>query len=261
VGVLRSTRLQLCPASASSARALRWTGILTHQKLDVRGPYWATENDDPPASKRRSDRASRSCRIRVRPDPTASQARVKINFTQRAYPLVAPWPPLTKLAWGPGAPSTTGRLRRRSGDFFCGWVGGNSNGVFCHPTMPKRPYKWRSLRSNSEESGLTAAPTHASFADYWCLVAAPEQTGELVRECEKQALRRALAQVNAFTAKDERQLLAKQRGRCAICGRRLAEKCHLNQIIPLAAGGSYAKSNLQIVHPMCNFRKHANDNV
>ena len=26
------------------------------------GPYWATENDDPPASKRRSDRASRSCR-------------------------------------------------------------------------------------------------------------------------------------------------------------------------------------------------------
>jgi hypothetical protein len=122
--------------------------------------------------------------------------------------------------------------------------------------MPKKPYKSRSLRSNSEERGVTAVPARASFAGYWCLVAAPEQTGELVREREEQAIRRALAQVNAFTV---RQILAKQRGRCAICSRRLGNKCHIDQIISLAAGGSYAKSNLQIVHPMCNYRKHAND--
>jgi hypothetical protein len=103
---------------------------------------------------------------------------------------------------------------------------------------------------------VTAVPARASFAGYWCLVAAPEQTGQLVREREEQAIRRALAQVNAFTV---RQILAKQRGRCAICGRRLGNKCHIDQIISLAAGGSYAKSNLQIVHPMCNYRKHAND--
>ena len=105
--------------------------------------------------------------------------------------------------------------------------------------------------------GVTATPARAFFADYWCLVTAPEQTGELVREREEQALHRALAQVNASTA---RQILAKQRGRCAICGRRLGNKCHIDQIISLAArGSSYAKSNLQIVHPMCNYRKHAND--
>jgi hypothetical protein len=103
---------------------------------------------------------------------------------------------------------------------------------------------------------VTAVPARVSFAGYWCLVAAPEQTGQSVREREEQAIRRALAQVNAFTV---RQILAKQRGRCAICGRRLGNKCHIDQIIPLAAGGSYAKSNLQIVHPMCNYRRHAND--
>jgi predicted transcriptional regulator len=124
------------------------------------------------------------------------------------------------------------------------------------PSMPNKLNKSRSLRSNSEESGVTAAPARAPFAGYWCFVASPEQTGLLMRQREQQALRRTLAQVSSATVG---QILAQQRRRCAICGRRLGNKCHLDLIISLASGGSYAKSNLQIVHPTCNYRKHANE--
>src|SRR5260370_14830740 len=122
-----------------------------------------------------------------------------------------------------------------------------------------KPEKAREVGSPPSVTGLTIEPIGASAPGYWLHIAAPEKTGESVREREQRALRRALAQINAFTAEDERKLVAKQKGRCAICGRRLGKKYHLDHVVPITSGGSLAKSNLQIAHPACNHRKHAND--
>jgi hypothetical protein len=68
----------------------------------------------------------------------------------------------------------------------------------------------------------------------------------------------ARAQITKLTAKDECDLVAKQKGRWAICGRRLAKKHHVDPITPLLNGSAF-KTKLQIVHAACNYRKHAKD--
>jgi 5-methylcytosine-specific restriction endonuclease McrA len=50
-----------------------------------------------------------------------------------------------------------------------------------------------------------------------------------------------------------------QGGRCAICGQRLGKSTHIDHIVPLALGGSNARSNLQLTHPDCNLAKRARD--
>jgi 5-methylcytosine-specific restriction endonuclease McrA len=52
-----------------------------------------------------------------------------------------------------------------------------------------------------------------------------------------------------------------QRGRCAICGQRLGKQTHIDHIVPLALGGSNARSNLQLTHPSCNLAKNKRDPI
>lgn len=48
-------------------------------------------------------------------------------------------------------------------------------------------------------------------------------------------------------------------GLCGICKEKLTGKFHIDHIIPLIKGGNHDQDNLQVTHPICNWRK--NDKV
>lgn len=63
------------------------------------------------------------------------------------------------------------------------------------------------------------------------------------------------------------QLISRDRGRCALCGRKVAvgkKAPHplsptVDHIIPLSMGGAHDQSNLQLAHFECNWRKGASE--
>lgn len=57
------------------------------------------------------------------------------------------------------------------------------------------------------------------------------------------------------------KLYALQRGRCACCGSILGGSFHLDHRIPLALGGSNSDQNMQLLAPVCNLQKHAQDPI
>ena len=59
-----------------------------------------------------------------------------------------------------------------------------------------------------------------------------------------------------FTASDVAKLYVEQMALCAKC-RVFLERWHVDHIIPLSRGGSNWPSNLQLLCPPCNLRKHA----
>lgn len=58
-----------------------------------------------------------------------------------------------------------------------------------------------------------------------------------------------------LTAADVREIMKRQKGRCASCGQKA--KLHLDHIMPLALGGSGDRRNFQGLCPHCNGSKHA----
>lgn len=76
-------------------------------------------------------------------------------------------------------------------------------------------------------------------------------------KANKNRRRAALAgAVGKHTGNDIKSLLSLQRGKCAACKSKLS-KYHVDHINPLSLGGSNDKSNLQLLCPGCNLRKHA----
>lgn len=71
--------------------------------------------------------------------------------------------------------------------------------------------------------------------------------------------RRAKKQKNGgkYTPADVTELYRLQRGRCAVCTVALRGKFHQDHVVPLSAGGSNDKNNLQLLCPTCNHSKHA----
>lgn len=56
-------------------------------------------------------------------------------------------------------------------------------------------------------------------------------------------------------------LLEAQRGKCANCKEKLMGRYHVDHIRPLSRGGENADSNIEILCPSCNQRKHAKDPI
>lgn len=79
----------------------------------------------------------------------------------------------------------------------------------------------------------------------------------------KASRRRALKRGNGgtHTAADVRDILRKQKGRCAACQCETAAKYHVDHVIPLSKGGDNSRFNLQILCPPCNLRKHDKDPI
>jgi 5-methylcytosine-specific restriction endonuclease McrA len=73
--------------------------------------------------------------------------------------------------------------------------------------------------------------------------------------------RRLLLSQGAYTEEDIRSLFQKQKGKCAICFKKLLQDFHIDHIKPLARGGADALENVQLTHPLCNFRKKAKDPI
>lgn len=65
----------------------------------------------------------------------------------------------------------------------------------------------------------------------------------------------------SHTSADIKEIYSMQKGRCAICRKKLDQKFHVDHIQPLARGGSNARSNLQIACGSCNVRKQAQDPI
>lgn len=65
----------------------------------------------------------------------------------------------------------------------------------------------------------------------------------------------------SFTTQQVRELMIKQRSRCACCKVKLGKKFHRDHIVPLARGGSNGIHNIQLLCPTCNFRKGAKDPI
>lgn len=63
------------------------------------------------------------------------------------------------------------------------------------------------------------------------------------------------------SAEDAESLYALQKGKCAACKERLGGKYHVDHVIPLAAGGSNGRENIQILCPSCNISKKATDPI
>lgn len=64
-----------------------------------------------------------------------------------------------------------------------------------------------------------------------------------------------------FSAKDIDRLMAKQGGKCALCGWPIEGDFHRDHVIPLAAGGADEIGNIQLVHPSCHRRKTADEDM
>jgi len=60
-------------------------------------------------------------------------------------------------------------------------------------------------------------------------------------------------------------LYAAQRGCCPVCKDALAmdgaQKCHIDHVVPLAAGGTHTDDNVQLLCPGCNVSKGAKDPI
>jgi 5-methylcytosine-specific restriction endonuclease McrA len=65
----------------------------------------------------------------------------------------------------------------------------------------------------------------------------------------------------SYTAQDVKDLLKKQKGRCANCRCDTRKKFHVDHIQPLSRGGLNVKANIQILCPTCNMKKHAKDPI
>jgi 5-methylcytosine-specific restriction endonuclease McrA len=61
------------------------------------------------------------------------------------------------------------------------------------------------------------------------------------------------------TAEDIQDIHRLQKGKCAICRKKLGDSYHVDHIVPIAKGGSNARSNLQLTHGRCNQQKNRKD--
>lgn len=67
----------------------------------------------------------------------------------------------------------------------------------------------------------------------------------------------SLCQDTRPTARDIRDLLEKQKGKCACCRCDIRKSYHIDHIFPLSKGGEHSKQNIQLLCPPCNLAKHA----
>lgn len=72
--------------------------------------------------------------------------------------------------------------------------------------------------------------------------------------CERRARLKKVG--GKFTAADIKRLLIAQKHKCNVCHKDLATY-HVDHIMPISRGGNNWPSNIQILCPSCNLRKHA----
>lgn len=82
---------------------------------------------------------------------------------------------------------------------------------------------------------------------------------EVVRQIRANRRARITHAEGTHTAAELTALHDRQRGKCANCATSLKPGYHADHIVPLARGGTNWISNIQLLCPPCNQRKHAKD--
>lgn len=94
-------------------------------------------------------------------------------------------------------------------------------------------------------------------------LAHPDRMRELLRAWKKAnpEKRRLHRSGRASNNRRRKYLYELQGGKCAICHQKLGKDVHIDHIIPRSAGGPNCRSNLQLVHPACNYAKRDHDPI
>lgn len=125
----------------------------------------------------------------------------------------------------------------------------------------ERTRKWRAAnpgRRDASDRRYRAANTER-IRERQRKAAKADPVGRRAKEARAQARRRA-AHVAPVTAADIREMMERQRGRCALpwCGTDLAAtRYHVDHVVPIAKGGTHEPANVQLLCPRCNQTKSA----
>jgi 5-methylcytosine-specific restriction endonuclease McrA len=124
-----------------------------------------------------------------------------------------------------------------------------------HERLMEKHREWRKLNEAAQvakrrEYYLSIKDSHNRYsAEYY--------RNNPVRVNAIRAARRA-RELNAegrYTQEDIEFLLVMQGKQCACCRESIATKYHVDHVVPLSAGGSNYRSNLQLLCPPCNLQK------
>jgi len=167
-------------------------------------------------------------------------------------------PAAAKAKWKAGRVASKDKKRLSSK----AWRKANYEKFLAH----KRAFYWRHvarLRAeyNSPQTGKAAARAQTYVRNREIVA----QQGKLWRKANPFAARaivmrrraRRLGADGSFGREDIERIFKAQRGKCAYCAISVKTKCHIDHILPLAAGGSNFPANIQILCPTCNLRKGA----
>jgi 5-methylcytosine-specific restriction endonuclease McrA len=116
---------------------------------------------------------------------------------------------------------------------------------------------WREKNKNKEEEYriINSARINARRSAY--KKANPEKEAAY---CRNRKARKKKAE-GCHNGEDIQRIFEAQNGKCACCKIKVGKKYHVDHITPLSRGGSNWPSNLQILCPTCNTRKHAKDPI
>jgi len=96
-------------------------------------------------------------------------------------------------------------------------------------------------------------------ADYYrnSAIAWRLENPDLARQIDRNKKARRKGAEGRHTADQIADLAVKQRFKCIGCSGSIKNEYHVDHIVPLVAGGSNDISNIQLLCPTCNLRKHA----
>ena len=124
-----------------------------------------------------------------------------------------------------------------------------------HARLMEKHREWR--KANEVTQIAKRREYYLSIKDSHNQYSAEYYKNNPVRVNAIRAARRA-RELNAegrYTQEDVIFLISMQRGKCACCRESIAVKYHVDHIVPLSAGGSNYRSNLQLLCPSCNLQK------
>lgn len=98
-------------------------------------------------------------------------------------------------------------------------------------------------------------PKMSEMRDVW-----PSASLDALRAKEAKRRKYARDSTEHHTADDIADLMLRQKGKCAVCKDTL-DAYHVDHVVPLVAGGSNGKLNIQILCPSCNLSKGRKDPI